>query len=129
MMMALDSAVECVQKLTANWGKLLHRFKGQRSAMHQQAGAQLSGAGFHWFIGARMNMHRSSLTHTHNKRKLDRMLTSVHLCIRFLNMLNIVWMILFLNENMQMNVSIHIYYFRKSGYNTSMNYNLIFNFS
>lgn len=96
MMMALDSAVKCVQKLTTNWGKLLYRFKGQRSAMHQQAGAQLSGAGFHWFIGARMNKHRSSLTCTHNKRKLDRMPTSVHLCIRLLNMLNIVWMILFL---------------------------------
>lgn len=52
MMMVLDSAVKCVQKLTVA-RKNCSQIKGQRTVLRsetEQAGAQFSGAGCHWFI-------------------------------------------------------------------------------
>lgn len=52
MMMVSDSAVKCVQKLTVA-RKNCSQIKGQRTVLRsetEQAGAQLSGAGCHWFI-------------------------------------------------------------------------------
>lgn len=79
------------------------------SSAPERVGAQLFGAGFHWFIRARKNTQSLSQTHKTGKQN------------------SVVLTVLDLNEKKSISVAMHIYPFWGLGHNTSINCDFISN--